>query len=351
VSSLKERVGGEVSEVRARRPFVDHVVRMVQHYGAVKGNLQAGAVTYFGFLSFFPILALAFFVVGYVSKVFPDAQDVLDTALEGLFSGIDLDLAGFEESAGVAGIIGLVGVLYAGLGWLSAMREALIVMFEEPAREQPNFVVGKLRDLVTLVLIGVTLLVSVAVTGLVSGFATDLLDWVGLDEELKPLVTLLTVVLGLLANVLLFFIMFELLARPNAPRRAVMSGAVLGALGFELIKRLSFLLLGSTKDSEAFQMFGIALILVVWIYYFSRVVMYAAAWAQTAPETRAKKEREALAADRSEYAMKELTQVELRETPVGGKSSRVGPKAAFAAGGASMLGLVALLRRRSSDDG
>ena len=351
MSSLKERVGGEVSDVRARRPFVDHVVRMVQHYGAVKGNLQAGAVTYFGFLSFFPILALAFFVVGYVSKVFPKAQDVLVTALEGLFSGIDLDLAGFEESAGVAGIIGLVGVLYAGLGWLSAMREALIVMFELPQREQPNFVVGKLRDLMTLALIGLTLLVSVAVTGLVSGFATDLLEWAELGEELEPVVMLLTIVLGFGANVLLFFTLFTLLAQPHTPRRSLASGAVLGAVGFELLKQLSFLLLASTKESEAFQMFGIALILVVWINYFSRVVMYAAAWAHTSPAARAQRDREALAADRSEYAMKELTQVELRETPGGGKPSRVGPKAAFAAGGASMLGLVALLRRRSADDG
>lgn len=344
MTSPKQRL----SRLRERRPFVDHVVRMVLHYGEVKGNLQAGAVTYFAFLSFFPILALAFFVVGYVSKVFPDAQDVLVTALEGLFSNIDLDLSGFEDGAGVAGLIGLVGVLYAGLGWLSAMREALIVMFEEPAREQPNFIVGKLRDLITLTLIGITLMVSVAVTGLVSGFTTDLLGWVGLDEELAPLVMALTIVLGLAANVLLFFIMFELLARPNAPRRAVVSGAVLGAIGFEVLKRLSFLLLASTKDSEAFQMFGIALILVVWIYYFSRVVMYAAAWAQTAPETRERREREALEADRTEYAMKELTHVELRETPAS-PSSRIGRKGAFAAGGASMLGLVALLRRRKDD--
>ncbi len=349
MSSLKERAQGRITEIRTRRPFIDHVVRMVEHYGEVKGSLQAGAVTYFAFLSFFPILALAFFVVGYVSKVFPDARDVLVTALTGLFSGIDLDLAGFEDGAGVAGIIGVVGLLYAGLGWLSAMREALIVVFEEPLREQPNFVVGKLRDLVTLMLIGVTLLVSVAVTGLVTGFASDLLSWAGLGEELKPVVTLLTVALGLLANVLLFFIMFELLARPNAPRRALLSGALLGALGFEVLKRLSFLLLATTKNSEAFQMFGIALILVVWIYYFSRVVMYAAAWAQTAPQTRAQREQEALAADRSERAMKELTEVELRETSPTGPSSRISPKVAFAAGGASMLGLVALLRRRTDD--
>ncbi len=147
--------------LRARRPVVDHTVRMVQHYGAVKGNLQAGAVTYFGFLSFFPILALAFFVVGYVSKVYEGARDVLVTAINGLFaSNIQLDLSAFEENAATAGIIGLAGVLYAGLGWLSAMREALMVVFEEPARERPNFVVGKLRDLMALALIGVTLMVQ-----------------------------------------------------------------------------------------------------------------------------------------------------------------------------------------------
>lgn len=335
--------------LRQRRPAVDHAVRMVQHYGAVKGNLQAGAVTYFGFLSFFPILALAFFVVGWVSKVYPDARDLLVEAISGLFaSNIQLDLSAFEDGAATAGLIGLAGVLYAGLGWLSAMREALIVMFEEPPREQPNFVVGKLRDLLTLVVIGVTLMVSVALTGFISGFANDLLGWLGLDKTLSPLVQVLTVLLGLAANVLLFFTMFELLARPNAPRRAVVKGAVLGAVGFELIKRLSFLLLGSTRESEAFQLFGIALILVVWIYYFSRVVMYAAAWAQTDPATRAKKERAALEADREEYAMKELTQVELRETAPAA-SSRISPRAAFAAGGATMLGLVALARKKKDD--
>ncbi len=82
MSSPQERL----EDLRRRRPVVDHVVRMVQHYGSVKGNLQAGAVTYFGFLSFFPILALAFFVVGCVSKVFRDARDVLVTAINGLFA-------------------------------------------------------------------------------------------------------------------------------------------------------------------------------------------------------------------------------------------------------------------------
>ena len=48
-----------------------------EHYGEVRASQQAGAVTYFAFLSFFPILALAFFVVGQIAKVYPDAQDDL----------------------------------------------------------------------------------------------------------------------------------------------------------------------------------------------------------------------------------------------------------------------------------
>ena len=61
---------------------------MVEHYGNVKGNLQAGAVTYFAFLSFFPVLALGFFVVGWMSAVFPGAEDALSGALESLLPGI-----------------------------------------------------------------------------------------------------------------------------------------------------------------------------------------------------------------------------------------------------------------------
>ncbi|QBR94371.1 YihY/virulence factor BrkB family protein [Nocardioides euryhalodurans] len=325
---------------------------MVDHYGTVRGSLQAGAVTYFAFLSFFPVLALGFFVVGQVSKLFDGADDALAEALEQLLPGIvgddpgEMSVETFQSAAAVAGIIGLVGVVYAGLGWLSAMREALVVVFELPQREQPNFVLGKLRDLVSLAVIGTTLVLSVAVTGFVSGFAGDLLAWIGLDQELAPLLELMTYVLGFGANMLLFFTLFKLLAQPHAPNRALWGGALLGAVGFEVLKRISFLLLAATQESEAFQVFGIALILLVWINYFSRVVMYAAAWAHTAPEARAVRDREALDADRSDLAMKELAHVQLRETPEGGHGSRVDPKVAFAAGGASMLGLVALVRRR-----
>jgi membrane protein len=301
--SLKDRVTERVAEVRQRRPVVDHAIRTQEQYGAVNASQQAGAVTYFGFLSVFPILALAFFAVGYVAKVFPDAQDNLESAIRSMFPGIigngknQLQISDIRHSAGTVGIIGLVGVLYSGLGWLSALRGALVAVFALPKPEQPGLVTGKLRDLLTLVIIGTVLLVAVAVTGLVSGFSHDLLGWLGLSTALGWLVQVLTVVIGLAANALLFFTMFRLLAAPDLPARSLWSGAALGAVGFEVLKQLSTLLIKSTQGQPAFQVFGLALILVVWINYFSRIVLYAAAWAWSTPAARALREAEAPAAE------------------------------------------------------
>jgi membrane protein len=289
VPSVKERI----SAIRERRPFIDHLVRMQEHYGSVKAGQQAGAVTYFAFLSFFPILALAFFVVGWIAKVYPQARKDLTSALNGVMPDLvgnhagQIQIKDIESAAATLGIISVLVLLYSGLGWLAAMRDALVVVFEVPAKEQPNFVFGKLRDLLTLVLIGVILLVSVAVAGFVGGFANDLLDWLDLGTDLGWLVTLLSIVLGFGANMLLFFAMFVLLAQPHTPRRSLWSGAFLGAIAFEALKQVSTVLFKSTQGNPAFQAFGIALIVLVWINYFSRVVLYAAAFAHTSRAARA----------------------------------------------------------------
>lgn len=374
MASLKERLDARITRLRAQRPVFDHVMRMVEHFGEVKGNLQAGAVTYFGFLSFFPILALAFFVIGWVSKVYPNAQENLTEAIGEVLPGMlgngegQISLASIQDSAGAVGIIGLAGVLYAGLGWLSGMREALLVMFETPQREQPNFVVGKARDLVSLGLIGLVMMVSVAVSGIISRFSEQLLDLVGLGVGLSPLLLVVSVAVGVGASAVLFFALFKLLADPDVPRASLWSGALLGAVGFEILKQLSTLLIASTKSQPAFQAFGIALILVVWINYFSRVVMYAAAWAYTSRRARA-----ARSGMQQGHVAKVAAAPELPSGtgggggPVGqfvgagagarrgaaastsGGGSGASPKAAFAAGGATMLALIAAVRRRPKD--
>ncbi|GAA2135826.1 inner membrane protein YhjD [Nocardioides koreensis] len=335
--------------MRTRRPLVDHAVRMQEHYGAVKASQQAGAVTYFAFLSIFPILALSFFVVGWIARVYPGAKADLRHAINGLLPHLvgpddgQIKIQDIQSAAAAVGLIGLATLVYSGLGWLSAMRDALIVVFELPSREQPSFVLGKLRDLLTLTLIGFVLLVSVAVAGLVGGFSQELLTWAELDSQLGWLVQVLTLLLGFAANVVLFFSMFVLLAEPHTPRRSLWSGAMLGAVAFEVLKQLSNRLFAATQGSPAFQAFGIALILLVWINYFSRVVLYAAAWAHTSPAAREQRLAESAAP------------VQGPQTPAlsvgdGAGSARPAWVAPFVAGGATALAAVAVVRSRLSKE-
>jgi membrane protein len=345
--SLKDRLMARVNQLRRDRPSVDHTLRMQEHYGSSSASQQAGAVTYFGFLSFFPIMALAFFLVGYVAKVYPDAQDTLRDAINQMLPGIigtrdnQIRLKDIQDAAGAVGLIGLAGVLYSGLGWLSALRDALMTVFEQPAREQPSFVMGKIRDLLTLAVLGVVLLFSVGFTGLVSGFSGDVLDFLGLGEELSWLVQIFVIVLGLAANSLLFVAMFRLLAAPDLPMRAMWSGALLGAVGFELLKQLSGFLIRSTQGQPAFQVFGLALILLVWINYFSRVILYAASWAWTDPLARAQRVAEPAAPVQGP----QLPAIETEGAAT--HHSRVGP---FVAGAALGAAATAAVVKGKSDD-
>ena len=157
-------VTGRLDALRARRPLLDHVVRMQEHYGAVRATQQAGAVTYFAFLSFFPLLALSVFVVGRISLVYPDADAALRDAIDAVIPGMigpgehQISLDDIRTFSGLAAVVGLAGVLYAGLGWVSALRRALATVFEVPDGEQPGFLAGKVRDLLALVVLGTVLL-------------------------------------------------------------------------------------------------------------------------------------------------------------------------------------------------
>jgi membrane protein len=306
VASLKDRVTAAVARLRARYPWLDHVMRTLEHYGAVNGNAQAGAVTFFGFLSFFPILALGFFVIGLLAQLYPDLKDQMVVEINKLVPGVigsdpgQIKLSTIESYSGTLGIVGLVVVVYAGLGWLSGMRQALEVMFVVPRQEKPNFLVGKLRDLGTLALVGLTLTVSVALSAAVTGFSGLILGWFGIDSAaLVPtvLVSLIGHALAIAASTVLLLAMFRLLvAESHLPRGALVRGALLGAVGFELLKIGANLLLKQTQGNPAFQVFGVTLILLIWINYFSRLVMYAAAWAYTSTTALEQRTTEAMRA-------------------------------------------------------
>ena len=151
-----------------------------KRYGDARGNLLAGGVTYFAFFSVFPAVALAFTIFGVLLQDNPQwleqIKDYLNDTLPGFIKdGDNGGLIPLETPSGntltVTGLIGLAGLLWAGLGWLGALRDGIRAIFG--AEGAPgNFLMAKLRDLGVLVILGVAIVVSAAVTG-VAGAATS----------------------------------------------------------------------------------------------------------------------------------------------------------------------------------
>jgi membrane protein len=300
VARLKERAGGFVDDVvttaRRRVPFLTHLLAMVKHFGDRDGSVLAGGVTYFGFLSFFPILALTFAGVGVLSTYYGGVEGWVRAALDSTLPGLvgsrpgQIRLGSLAHTGAAVGLVGALGLLYSGLGWLSALRSALQAMFDVPAGRKRSFVVAKLVDVVALAGIGVTLVLSVAVTGVAAGFSRDILDWLGLSSNAWTRFALwvLTVGIGLTTSTMLFLLVFRLLGRPQLTTRALVGGALLAAIGFEVMKVLASFLIANASSSPAAAIVGVSLVLLVWINYFARVTLYGAAWAATGPSARSR---------------------------------------------------------------
>ncbi|WP_308125620.1 YihY/virulence factor BrkB family protein [Nonomuraea ceibae] len=285
VAAAKARGRRTVESWRVRRPSVDHLIRTVQRYQATFGDRLAGAVTYFAFLSFFPLIALAFALLGYVMSVDEAVTQALEAAIAERLPGVseELDLSGIGEARATAGIIGLLGLLYAGLGAVDALRGALreVTMATSPPL---NFFLGKLRDLVSLLMLGVTLIVSVLAGGLATQATRNVANFLFGDSS--PVVTAATGVVGVLGSVgadwVLFVIVLGWVARPVQPFRVIARGALLGAIGFGLLKQLASLLLAQTLSNPLYGAFAVMVGLLIWINFSARLVLYVAAWTATA---------------------------------------------------------------------
>ena len=91
---------------------------------------------------------------------------------------------------------------------------------------------------------------------------------------------------------------FRVLGRPTLPGGRCGTGALLAAIGFEVLKLLATLVIGSTIDNPIYGPFALVIALLVWISYFARLTMLGASWAATTPpadevvETRLAREAE-----------------------------------------------------------
>ena len=78
---------GILDRLRARYHWFDHVMRAQDRYQKSKGDFYAAGITYYTIFALFPLLMVAFSVMGFVLASRPDTMARLENRIKSVVSG------------------------------------------------------------------------------------------------------------------------------------------------------------------------------------------------------------------------------------------------------------------------
>ena len=266
---------GRLDRFQRRHPGAGFPLAVVYKFVDDQGNYLTAMITYYAFLSLFPLLLLLTSVLGFALHGNPGLQEqVLDSALS-RFPVIGQQLADNVQSlrgSAVAVVVGLVGGLYGSLGVVQAAQNAFNKVWAVPRNARPNPIKARLRSLLMLLVLGLGVIVSTALSGLIT-----VAGWIG-DSEVSAGLRVAALVASVALNVALLVFAFRLLTGESVRKRDVLPGAVGAAVAWQLLQSIGTYYLGNTLrgTSAAYGLFGVVLGLLVWLYLSAAAVVLGA---------------------------------------------------------------------------
>ncbi len=256
--SMADRLDG----FQRRHPRVGFPLAVVYKFVDDQGGYLAALLTYYGFLSLFPLLLLLVTVLGYALAGDPQAQlRVLDSALSQvpvLGDQIRQNVQGLRGSTSAL-LVGLLGSLYGATGVAQAGQNAMNTMWSVPRHRRPNPVISRLRSLVAVLALGSGLVLTTVLSGLVSS-----VDAAGVGA----LGRLLALLVALGGNAALFLAGFRMLTVERVPFRALVPGALAAAVCWQVLQALGGYYVARTlaHASQVYGVFGVVLGLFAFLY-------------------------------------------------------------------------------------
>lgn len=247
------------------RSTVVAVAAAVQkRFGELNGGYLASAVTLAGFLSIFPLLLVGVAVLGFFSTGHPDVTGNLLDALA-IPRGTDAArtiaeaVQTAEQSRKAASVVGLVGLLWSGLGLVAALQYAYDSVWQVTSRGVRDRAVGLVWLAGAVVLFAGSFALTAAVQFL-PGF-------------LAPVEIVLALGLGFA----MFLWTAKILPNRDIGWRALVPGAIFGAVGFEVLKVVGGIYVprAVASSSALYGTLGVVFAILAWLFFFGRLVVYA----------------------------------------------------------------------------
>ena len=260
-SSETSRPGlvARIDAFQQRHRVVGMPIAVVYKYVDDGGPNLAALITYFAFVSLFPLLLLASTILGFFLAGDGDLQRrILDSALTQLpVVGDDLQRPD-GIGGGVAGlVIGLLGALYGAMGVGQAVQNACNTAWTVPRNERGNPFVLRGRSVVLLGVIGIDVIGTTALAGVI-----------GAATVLGPLSSVALLVGTLAIHAAAFAFVFRFATARDLSWGQVLPGACVAALAWLALQYVGVAYVGRTTatSSATNGVFAVVLGLLAFLY-------------------------------------------------------------------------------------
>ena len=255
------------------------------------GMRMSAAMSFYGILSLAPLLLAIVAMLGWWVD-----RELLEKGLLSQLGSIMGDQgAGVIEEAlksakepaeGIAAsIIGFIVLLFGATGVFGELQNAFELVWSQgrgtpPKQNWRHTASLRLRGVGYILVFGFLLLVSLVVSTVLSMFSGFAGHWFPLELAAR----VLNEVLGFVVGAALFAGLMRMSSGPKPRTRFLIVGACIGAILFTLGRQLLALYLSSAAVISAYGAAGSLIVLLMWIYFSSAVLLFGAASARALDE-------------------------------------------------------------------
>jgi membrane protein len=257
--SLVERVD---SYQRAHR-WLGFPLAVVYKFADDFGTYLAALLTYYGFVSFFPLLLLFSSILGFVVRGNPGLQEqLLHSALQ-QFPVVGSQLSAPEHlGGGITGVlVGFLVAVYGGLGIAQATQYAMNTAWAVPRHRRPNPFAARVRSLLLLTTGGLAVLGSSVASALGSSAQAYGADF---DTGVHVLLTAASTAV----NAVVFVLVFRLATPRRLAVRQVAPGALVAAVAWQLLQSFGGRYVGHVVKSSSATNAVFALVLGLLAFFY-----------------------------------------------------------------------------------
>jgi membrane protein len=247
--------------------------RLVQKYFADRGTHLAAMIAYFALLAFVPLTFLALSLLAFTGRVGESSflvREINQAVPEAPVTDIARLVRTVQDNAASLGLIGGAFLFWAALSLFSVLESAFNIVYGKPNRP---FLQGK--GLALAIMIGslVTLFIALVAGSLGVAALQEWAPWFLENEAVAYALSIAISTLGVFAFAVSVY--FVLTNEPHS-LRDVLPGAALTTVLLQASFQVLPVFLRYTELNPVMKTFGSPVILLVWLYVMSNVLVFGA---------------------------------------------------------------------------